>query len=109
MADMEEFRSYLIFMILTGTRMTYLSRNKVYEKIEPNKEAKKVYIICEGQEKEYRYFRYFKGFSSNIDIVPIPSENGQSDPIKLKEQAQLLFFGDEQSQYTIASKAMACH
>lgn len=74
--------------------MRYLSRNKVYEKIEVNKDAKKVYIFCEGEDKEVKYFKYFQGFSSNIDIIPIPNTNGQSDPLKLKENARLLFEGD---------------
>jgi hypothetical protein len=71
--------------------MRYLSRNKVYEKIEVNHDAKKIYIFCEGKETEVNYFKYFQGFSSNIDLIPIPSENGKSDPVKLKENAELLF------------------
>jgi hypothetical protein len=75
--------------------MRYLSRNKVYEKVEAKKDAKKVFIFCEGEEKEINYFKYFQGFSSNIDIIPIPNVNGNSDPIKLKENSELLFFGNE--------------
>ena len=75
--------------------MRYLSRKKIYHKEESNKDAKKVYIFCEGKETEIRYFKYFQGLSSNIDILPIPSVNGQSDPLKLKENADLLFFGNE--------------
>lgn len=75
--------------------MRYLSRNKVYEKLEIAKDAKKVYIFCEGEDTEIEYFKYFQGFSSNIDILPIPNDNGKSDPIKLKENAELLFFGNE--------------
>jgi hypothetical protein len=75
--------------------MRYLSRNKVYEKLETNHDAKKIYIICEGSETEEKYFKYFQGFSSNIDIIPIPSENGKTDPLKLKENAELLFLAKE--------------
>ncbi|MBU0487433.1 MAG: RloB family protein [Bacteroidetes bacterium] len=74
--------------------MKYLSRNKVYEKLHVQKDAKKVYIFCEGEDTEIKYFRYFQGFSSNIDIIPIPNSDGQSDPQKLKENAELLFFGN---------------
>ena len=74
--------------------MKYLTRSKVYEKVEPKKDAKKIYIFCEDEETEIRYFKYFQGFSSNIDIIPIPNINGQSDPIKLKENAEFLFFGN---------------
>jgi len=75
--------------------MRYLSRNKVYQKIDADRTAKKIYIFCEGAETEIKYFKYFQGFSSNIDIIPIPNINGQSDPLKLRENAELLFLGDE--------------
>jgi len=68
--------------------MKYLSRNKIYEKVEPFKNAKKIYIFCEGEVKEINYFKFFQGFASNIDIIPIPSDNGKTDPIKLKEKAE---------------------
>lgn len=74
--------------------MQYLTRNKIYEKVEPSKIAKKIYIFCEGEKKEINYFKFFQGFSSNIDIIPIPNENSKSDPIKLKENADLLFNGN---------------
>jgi len=69
--------------------MKYLSRNKVYKKFEPFKNAKKIYIFCEGERKEIDYFKFFQGFASNIDIIPIPNDNGKSDPTKLKAQAEL--------------------
>lgn len=67
--------------------MKYLSRHKVYEKVEPFKNAKKIYIFCEG-DREVNYLKFFQGFASNIDIIPIPNENGKSDPTKLKAQAE---------------------
>jgi hypothetical protein len=71
--------------------MKYLTRNKVYAKVEPFKYAKKLYIFCESEKggNEVAYFNFFKGFSSNIDIIPIPNDNGKSDPTKLKSQAEL--------------------
>ena len=39
--------------------MRYLSRNKIYEKVETKIDAKKVYIFCEGEETEVKYFKYF--------------------------------------------------
>lgn len=75
--------------------MRYLTRTKVYEKLEPFKNAKKLYIFCEGERKEIDYFKFFQGFASNIDIIPIPNENGKSDPIKLKQNAERLFFNNE--------------
>lgn len=68
----------------------YLTRNKIYERKAPTREAKKVYIFCEG-DREVNYFKFFIGISSNIDIIPIPNEEGKSDPIKLREQAIIYF------------------
>jgi len=78
--------------------MRYLTRNKIYEKVEAKIDAKKVYIFCEGEETEINYFKYFQGLSSNIDIIPIPNNNGQSDPLKLKDNATILFFGNEENE-----------
>lgn len=61
----------------------YLSRNKAYAKEEPNRDAKKVYIVCEGSKDEPAYFNYFNGLSSNINIITIPSEGGKTNPISL--------------------------
>lgn len=69
--------------------MKYLSRYKVYKKVEPFKNAKKIYIFCEGERRELDYFSFFQGFASNIDIIPIANDNGKSDPTKLKAQAEL--------------------
>lgn len=69
-----------------------LSRSKIYHKVETGKDVKKIYIFCEG-DREVNYFTYFKGFSSNIDIIPISNENGKSDPQKLSENASLKLFG----------------
>jgi len=74
--------------------MKYLSRNKIYKKVESFKNAKKVYLFCEG-DKEVNYFKFFQGFASNIDIIPIPNDNGKSDPVKLKENSEMLFHGNE--------------
>lgn len=75
--------------------MKYLSRKKIYQRVEVAKDAKKVYVFCEGEKTELQYFMYFQGFSSNIDLIPIPSVDGKSDPVKLKEHADFLFFGND--------------
>ena len=74
--------------------MKYLSRNKAYQKVQPSRDARKIYIFCEGEKKEISYFKYFQGLSSNIEIIPIPSVNGHSDPIKLMENASRIFLGE---------------
>ncbi len=80
--------------------MRYLTRNKLYQKLEPFKTAKKIYIFCEGQKREVDYFIFFQGLSSNIDIIPIPSEDGKTDPEKLKNNANARFFGNDEIDAT---------
>jgi hypothetical protein len=85
--------------------MKYLSRNKIYEKVEAFKNAKKVYLFCEG-DKEVKYFKFFQGFASNIDIIPIPNDNGKSDPIKLLQNSKTLFHENEtvSPKYTLSKE-----
>jgi hypothetical protein len=78
--------------------MKYLNRNKVYERAEPSKSAQKIYIFCEGEVREVDYFNFFKGLSSNIDIIAVPSEKGQSDPQKLQERAKNLLIEEKNNK-----------
>lgn len=82
-------------------KQQFITRPKKYEKEEPSKDAKKVYIFCEGEDKEVKYFKYFQGLDSRINIIPIPNENGQSDPTKLKENAIKSFFPKDEKQKPI--------
>lgn len=70
-----------------------LIRNRLFGKTPPSKDAHKVYIVCEGAEKEPQYFGFFKGLSSNLDIIPIPPTYG-TDPLKLIEEAKKNFEGE---------------
>ena len=66
----------------------YLVRSRRYERQEPLRDSRKIYIYCEGNKREFDYFRFFCGFSSNVNIIPIPSKDGKTDPEKLMEAAQ---------------------
>lgn len=68
-------------------------RRRTYEKASPSRDAQKIYIICEGQEREKDYFEFFEGISSNLELITIPPENG-TDPVKLMEQAIRTFLSD---------------
>lgn len=74
----------------------YLTRDRIFTKKEPTDDPNKIYIICEGSEKELNYFQYFEGVSNNLSLIVIPSVDGKTDPIKLQQQAELLFFGDDE-------------
>lgn len=42
--------------------------NRLFERQEPSKEAKSIYIFCEGIKREYQYFEYFKELDSRINV-----------------------------------------
>ena len=66
-----------------------IQRIRSYTKPSPSRDARKLYIVCEGNDTEPVYFEFLKGLTSNLSIVPIRSENGKTDPEKLKEWAEL--------------------
>ena len=80
-----------------------ITRIKNYEKQIPTRDARKIYIICEGKSTEPDYFTFFQGLSSNLEIVIIPPEEG-TDPIKLRDLVNRKFFGQD-SKYTIDYQA----
>lgn len=69
----------------------YIVRPNRYERKEPSRDSRKIYIYCEGNRREYDYFQFFCGLSSNVNIIPIPSKDGKTDPNKLKESAMADF------------------
>jgi hypothetical protein len=42
--------------------------NRLFERIPPSREAKSIYIFCEGAKREFDYFVYFKELDSRINI-----------------------------------------
>ena len=68
-----------------------ITRNKNYEKLPPSKDA------------EPDYFSFFKGLSSNLEVIIIPPRDG-NDPLKLKALAERQFFDDD-SRYSIDYRA----
>lgn len=69
-----------------------ITRRKDYTKKDPLKDASKIYIISEGTDSEIKYFNFFVGLSSNLELIVIPSVNG-TDPLKLMELAKDKFLG----------------
>ena len=81
----------------------YLVRSRRYERQEPLRDSRKIYFYCEGNKREFDYFRFFCGLSSNVNIIPIPSKDGKTDPEKLMEAAQEEFGinSDVSPKYTL--------
>jgi hypothetical protein len=42
--------------------------NRLFERVPPSREAKSIYIFCEGAKRELEYFEYFKELDSRINI-----------------------------------------
>lgn len=42
--------------------------NRLFERRLPSREAKSIYIFCEGVKREYQYFQYFKEIDSRINV-----------------------------------------
>lgn len=59
-----------------------------YAKKEPFRDAFYFIIVCEGQNREPDYFRFFDGISSRVKIVSVESDAGSSAPKKLIERAK---------------------
>ncbi|MBQ6254915.1 MAG: RloB domain-containing protein [Bacteroidales bacterium] len=68
-----------------------ITRVRQYGKKEPSRDAHKIYVVCEGSSDEPAYFGFFEGLSSNLNVIPIPSEKGNTDPVKLAEMATSCF------------------
>lgn len=54
--------------------------NRLFERNLPNRNAKSIYIFCEGLRREYDYFKYFKEKDSriNIEVHKISSDDDNS-------------------------------
>ncbi|MCC8112827.1 MAG: RloB family protein [Bacteroidales bacterium] len=70
-----------------------ISRHREYIKHSPSKDARKIYVVCEGIKAEPAYYGFFENLSSNLELVIIPSQEGKTDPLKLIDLAQQNFEG----------------
>ncbi|MEZ4850936.1 MAG: RloB family protein [Bacteroidia bacterium] len=53
-------------------------RQRPFSRKPPDKDAKSIFIFCEGKKREYQYFRYFREMDSrvNIEVYELsPDEN----------------------------------
>lgn len=58
-----------------------LSRNRLYVRQAPNRDARLFLIFCEGTVTEPNYFKYFNELNSQIRIVPVPGNpQGNNSP-----------------------------
>lgn len=53
--------------------------NRLFKREEPTREAKSIYIFCEGVKREYDYFEYFKEMDSRINIEIYKLKNSEDN------------------------------
>jgi hypothetical protein len=64
--------------------MRLRTRNFLYTRVEPTKDAKLIVIYCEGKKREKDYFNYFAEISSKIRLeVEEPSQHDDNSPYGL--------------------------
>ena len=73
--------------------------NRLFVREEPTRDAKSIYIFCEGKEREFNYFMYFKELDSriNIEIYKLESYEDNS-PIGLLSIAEKCLVKSETNQ-----------
>ena len=64
-----------------------LSRERLYERKEPSKDAKLFIIYCEGEKRENQYFKYFLELSSQMKLEIEPPIDGRTSPLDLYNRA----------------------
>lgn len=70
--------------------------NRLFERKAPSRNAKSIYIFCEGFRREYDYFKYFKEKDSRINIeVHKLSPNDDNSPLGLYNIANQSFSNSE--------------
>jgi len=54
--------------------------NRLFNRNPPSREAKSIYIFCEGADREFQYFEYFREMDSriNIEIYKLDSQEDNS-------------------------------
>lgn len=53
--------------------------SRSYRRKAPSKDAKKIYIFCEGKTREYDYFEFFQGLDSRISLIVHPLDGSENN------------------------------
>lgn len=69
---------------------------KPFKRNEPTREAKKIFIFCEGLKREYEYFEYFTKIDSRINIrINRLDQHDNNSPLGLFDSAEKFFNATE--------------
>ena len=56
-----------------------LIKNRSFTREEPERDATKIYIFCEGKDREYHYFNYFVGIDSRLNLSVYELKNDDNN------------------------------
>ncbi len=74
--------------------------NRSFTRREPTRDARSLYIFCEGKKREYQYFKYFRGLDSRINVEVYPLEGHEDNsPTGLLKLATRCFHSSEDNPY----------
>lgn len=70
--------------------------NRPFERVAPSREARSIYIFCEGVRREFDYFNYFVELDSriNVEVYKLHPHDDNS-PLGLLRIAEKSILGDE--------------
>lgn len=72
--------------------------NRLFTRTAPGREAKSIYIFCEGVKREVQYFEYFKEIDSRINIEVYPlSPHEDNSPSGLYTIAEKCLINTEEN------------
>ena len=65
--------------------------NRLFERQAPSREAKSLYIFCEGAKREYQYFEYFREIDSRIkvEVNKLNSDDNNSPLYRSRQQKKM--------------------
>ena len=77
-----------------------LIKNRLFERVEPERSAKKMYIFCEGADREYHYFRYFEALDSHLHLIVYRlQEHEDNSPLGLYQIAEKMLLQTSTNDY----------
>lgn len=82
-----------------------LSRDRLFERRPPSREAKIIYIFCEGADTELRYFQYFQEMDSRIHLeiykLHPHEDNSPLGLLHIAEEALIVSAGNPMPKFTL--------
>ncbi len=72
--------------------------NRPFERVAPSREARSIYIFCEGVRREFDYFNYFVELDSriNVEVYKLHPHDDNS-PLGLLRIAEKCILGDNEN------------